>query len=1028
MRFSAGRPRGSLIFNQRVLYKTTERFILLSDKERRSKTIEAITDGFWEWNIATNELYISPKYKEFLGYTASELSNNFETLQDLIHIDDREKANTILSNALIGICSYDIEKRLRHKSGFYIWVHSKGAIFRDANNKVDFMICGANDITAKKETEIALAESERTLKAERSLFVSGPVAVFKWSAKEGWPIIYASPNVSDMLYASVDSLIDNSSLFSELIHHDDIQRVSNEVAAYIASQTKNFDQEYRLRKKNGEYGWFHDYTVVEYDENNNPAFINGYLIDTTDRKTAEEELKFTKDSLNRGQSVAHLGSWDLDLISNSLWWSDEIYRIFGLEPQEFTATYEAFLQKIHPEDLNSVQKAVNESIANKTPYEITHRILLKNKNEKIVREKGEVLTNENGDAVRMVGVVHDITEQVKAEEILRLREKQLSAIVDNLPVGVFFVSKTDGIILSNKAGEDIWGEIYKRKSEEFGEYKAWFADSGAKLKAEDWGAYKSLVFKENTINRKLRIEAFDGKEKIILESSFAIQDDKGRVNGAIVINEDITDREAYEKGLKEAKEQAEDANKLKSEFLANMSHEIRTPMNAVLGFAELLKNEPLDAKLKNFADGIIISGRNLLSLINDILDLSKIEAGKMTIALEATDLKKVLRELKIIFDMKAKDKGVLYKVNIQDDFPSPLLLDETRIKQILFNLLGNAIKFTEKGSVTLTASADESRINPELVDIIIKVEDTGIGIPKEQIEAIFEAFKQTDGQSTRKYGGTGLGLTISKKLSDIMGARLEVISEVGRGSIFTLTLDGVESAIAGFDSPEDDEDEATILIGTTLLVEDIATNRAVVKGFLTSHGVRIIEAENGKLGVEAAIENMPDLIIMDMQMPVMDGYEATKILKNNPATKHIPILALTASTMKEQKESIKAICDGYLQKPIDSKTLINELSKFLPRSTPTKNYDDTAKIADISPYERKEISRLLKQEWLRVNVLKSNDEIEEFARLVKKTAGEICSQYLNEYADLLIDASEGFKITQINKLFEQFEAIIKEPY
>ena len=168
--------------------------------------------------------------------------------------------------------------------------------------------------------------------------------------------------------------------------------------------------------------------------------------------------------------------------------------------------------------------------------------------------------------------------------------------------------------------------------------------------------------------------------------------------------------------------------------------------------------------------------------------------------------------------------------------------------------------------------------------------------------------------------------------------------------------------------------------------------------------------------------------MMDMQMPVMDENVTTKILKNNPATKHIPILALTASTMKEQKESIKAICDGYLQKPIDSKTLINELSKFLPRSTPTKNYDDTAKIADISPYERKEISRLLKQEWLRVNVLKSNDEIEEFARLVKKTAGEICSQYLNEYADLLIDASEGFKITQINKLFEQFEAIIKEPY
>ncbi len=871
-----------------------------SEKERRYKTIEAITDGFWEWDMTKNELYISPKYKEFLGYTANELDNSFETLQNLIHADDRKKANTILDNALIGVCAYDVELRLRHKSGFYVWVHTKGAIFRDANNKVDFIICGANDITAKKETEIALEESKKTLKVERSLFVSGPVAMFKWSAEEGWPIIYVSPNVSDMLYTSADSLINKSSLFSELIHPSDIARVSNEVSFYIASQTKNFDQEYRLRKKDGEYGWFHDYTVVEYNENKEPGFINGYLINITDRKTAEE--------------------------------------------------------------------------------------------------------------------------------ILRLREKQLSAIVDNLPVGVFFVSETEGIILSNKAGSNIWGELRKTKLEEFGEYKAWFADSGARLKINDWGAYKSLIHKENTINRKLKIETFDGKEKIILESSFTIQDDKDLVSGAIVIHEDITDREAYEVGLKEAKEQAESANKLKSEFLANMSHEIRTPMNAVLGFAELLKNEPLDAKSKNFVDGIIISGRNLLGLINDILDLSKIEAGKMTIMLEPTDLKKVLRELKIIFNMKAKDKGILFNVNMQDIFPNILLLDEIRVKQILFNLLGNAIKFTETGGVTLTASVSESSINPKLIDVNIKVEDTGIGIPKEQIEAIFEAFKQADGQSARKYGGTGLGLTISKKLSDLMGAHLEVTSEVGCGSVFTLTIDGVERAMSDFEESKSEDDESTMFIGVALLVENIAANMAIIKDFLTSRGMQIIEVENGKIGVETAMEYMPDLIIIDIQTPIGDEHKVAKILKNNPNTRHIPVLAVTASATKEQKESLKAVYDGYLQKPIDFKALASELSKFLPCVASAKSCDNLTKTINISPSEREEISRLLKREWLRVNILKSNDEIEEFAKLAKKTANEICSQYLNEYADLLIEASEGFKIAQINKLFEQFEAIIKEPY
>jgi len=229
---------------------------LQSEKERRYKTIEAITDGFWEWDMTKNELYISPKYKEFLGYTANELDNSFETLQSLIHADDRKKANTILDNALIGVCAYDVELRLRHKSGFYVWVHTKGAIFRDANNKVDFIICGANDITAKKETEIALEESERTLKVERSLFVSGPVAVFKWSAEEGWPIIYASPNVSNMLYTSADSLINKSSLFSELIHPNDIERVSNEVSFISPLKQKTSTKSIGYEKKTANMAGF----------------------------------------------------------------------------------------------------------------------------------------------------------------------------------------------------------------------------------------------------------------------------------------------------------------------------------------------------------------------------------------------------------------------------------------------------------------------------------------------------------------------------------------------------------------------------------------------------------------------------------------------------------------------------------------------------------------------------------------------------------------------------------------------------
>jgi PAS domain S-box-containing protein len=877
----------------------------------------------------------------------------------------------------------------------------------------------------QKSIAMALEEGRKVLAAERNLFVGGPVAVFKWSGKDGWPIEYVSPNVGHILGASAESLMGQSILFTQLIHPDDLARVIDEVLGYMATKTKSFDQEYRLIRSNGEYGWFHDYTVIEYNNDGQAEYINGYLIDVTDKKITEKELMYVKESLDRGQNVAHLGSWDLSLETNTLWWSDEIYRIFGLKPQEFAATYEAFMSYVHPDDLTKVETAIKQSIEDKKTYEVVHRIVLKNGEEKTVREKGETLFDANKNAVRMVGVVHDITEQVKAEEGLRLREKQLAAVVENLPVGVFFATPNEGVVLSNRAGNEIWGDLHSVKKEEFGEYKAWFYGTDKMLEAEDWGAYRSLVGGETVINQKLTVEPFSGKQKIIFESSVPILADDGAITGAIVINEDITDRNAYENELRVAKEEAEKANRAKSEFLANMSHEIRTPMNAVLGFAELLKSEELDSASKGFVDGIILSGRNLLGLINDILDLSKIEAGKMGVAPEPTDLQKILRELKIIFEMKAKDKGLLYELIIENDFPHALLIDETRVKQILFNLLGNAVKFTEKGSIRLIASSKKSQISPEHIDIVLSIEDTGIGVPSEQIQSIFEAFQQTDGQSTRKYGGTGLGLAISKKLADIMGATLEVSSILNGGSVFTLTLKDVAHSTLGEVLEDGESDDIRLSGGKVLLIEDISTNRAVVKGFLSAHGVEVFEAENGKIGVDMARVYRPDVILMDMQMPIMDGHEATKILKNDPDTAGIAIVALTASAMNSKKDETRELCDGYLQKPISSKILISQLAKFLPHTIKESDAANGVVGEKFSHDEKKIISVRLKEEWMRANRLKSNDEIEEFARLVKKTAKELKSESLRAYADSLIEACEGFKIIQINKLFEQFETMIE---
>ncbi len=994
------------------------------DLKRFEVAKKATGVGIWDLNLDTNELIWDDFLYEMYGIPDERRSNNYEMWRNAVLKEDLKEAEAKLNKSIAEGTRLHMEFRI-NKNGEIRYIEAQAEVLLEGG--VARRVIGANvDITERKLTELALERSEKALQDERNIFISGPVVVFKWSGEEGWPVEYVSANVGQILKADVDSLINQSITFLELIHPKDIKRVASEVEAHIAAHDKSFSQEYRLLRADGEYGWFSDYTVMEYADDGSIAHINGYIIDINDKKNAEKELVYIKDSLNRGQSVAHLGSWDLNLKTNRLWWSDEMYRIFGLEPQEFAATYEAFLELVHPEDVDKVKAAVNDSITNKTHYEIAHRIVLKNGEEKTVREKGETIFDEDGRAVRMIGVVHDITEQALAQEQLRLRERQLSAIVENLPVGIFFVTAEEGVVFSNKAAKEIWGQIKKVNKEEFVEYKAFFYGTDKRLSSEEWGAYKSLVYGETVLNDKLNIESFDGKQKVIYNSSIPIFDDKGRVTGAIVIVEDITERDLYEKGLREAKEIAERANRAKSEFLANMSHEIRTPMNAVLGFAELLKGEELNAKSKSFVDGIIISGRNLLGLINDILDLSKIESGKMTIVPEPTDLQKIFRELHIIFEMKAKEKGLRYEFCIEDGFPKALLLDETRVRQILFNLLGNAVKFTEKGGVKLLASFKESPINKENVDIVIKVEDTGIGIPNDQMEMIFEAFRQMDGQSTRKYGGTGLGLTISKKLADIMGAKLEVHSEVGKGSTFTLTLKNIECAMTG--SEADDTTTNTIHLsgGKILLVEDIETNRAVVRGFLATHGVKLLEAENGKIGVEMAIEHKPDVILMDMQMPVMDGYEAIKLLKNNSETANIPIVALTASAMREKKDEIRRLCDGYLHKPINSKTLVAELAKYLLHTTTTQNDAKRGEDIVFDDAEREKIATLLEKAWVKASKLKSNDEIEEFAKLAKKRALEINSKALAEYADALIEACESFKIKEINKLFDKFETMIRK--
>lgn len=399
-------------------------------------------------------------------------------------------------------------------------------------------------------------------------------------------------------------------------------------------------------------------------------------------------------------------------------------------------------------------------------------------------------------------------------------------------------------------------------------------------------------------------------------------------------------REHFEKAILEAQRKAEEANRAKSEFLANMSHEIRTPMNAILGFSEILLNTTENERNKGYLSTIMSSGRTLLSLINDILDLSKIESGQLEVQEEPLNIRNILNEMIQVFSNKADDKKLTIDLDISDSLPSIVLLDDVRLRQILFNLIGNAIKFTTEGGIVIRAHAKPGDIASDLFDITLEVQDSGIGIEKEYHESIFDSFFQVESDNTRKYGGTGLGLAITKKLVMMLGGEIQVISENGKGSTFVVVFHDVETSniepvkTQNFNwSLKDVKFKPSKL----LLVDDVVFNRDLVKSFLIGFdNLRLTLATNGRMGVDKALELIPDLILMDLRMPVKNGYEATKELKSDPRTKDIPIVAFTASSMKHDEDRIADLFDGFLRKPVTRDELINILVQHLPNEVKVK--------------------------------------------------------------------------------------------
>ncbi len=492
---------------------------------------------------------------------------------------------------------------------------------------------------------------------------------------------------------------------------------------------------------------------------------------------------------------------------------------------------------------------------------------------------------------------------------------------------------------------------------------------------------------------------------------------------------------AQNEALKVARRKADEANEAKSEFLNNMSHELRTPLIAVTGFSELLSTLVSDPKQKSYLEAIKIAGKNLVTLVNDVLDLSKIEAGKMELAPAPVNLKTIFMEIEQIFRIKCKAKKIDFLISHCPGLPDRLFLDEIRIRQILLNLVGNAVKFTDKGEVTLSSRIKKTDENK--LALTISVQDTGIGIAKKEQESIFNSFEQQKNQNTAKYGGTGLGLAITRRLVRLMEGSISVASTPGKGSRFDVRLFDVKKAGAGDPGPEipaSPLENIEFNRERILVVDTTDANRLFLQEALSKMNLEVMTANNGHEALLLSIELIPDLILMDIRMPVISGFEAVELLKNRPETRQVPVIALSASPTREEKEAaLSEGFDGYLAKPIHLDTLLSVLSQYLTYKTLTAAPGAVAGPCDRLPIGKADQPDVLCRH-LRNDILPLFDNLKnafiasDFKKLgenLAKTGEEFNIKEISDLGSHMLDLLNAFDIKKMQDCLQRYAKIIE---
>jgi two-component system sensor histidine kinase/response regulator len=905
-----------VVFYKRIVNKAVKKRISGSSDtpQHLNALISSLNDIIFEFN--EDKVCLNVWLNELTERVTDPKQAIGKKLEELIGDERALKFNNALD--------YVIKNRkpitIQHPSdyGTNSWLQTKATPVLDRQgNYLHRISASVSDITEQKRNADELKEKELLLLEAQSVAKIGNW-LFDSTTRETY---FADNTLSILGIEDIPAGMEKHEYYLNLVHPDDREECKNFLFSVAGASRKEF--EHRIITPEGELKYIKIIIGDKvFNDEGGLKRIFGIIQDITESKLSEKAIRKGRSELIEAQTIAKIGNWSWDISSHRSVCSDEIFNIFDIEQDMLTewAARRLLLTYVHPNDKFILQHLFKNAVA-VTNYTCVFRIITPGGATKYLSVIiGNLLKYDDGSLRKIVGTLQDITERKQVEIDYRRTENKFKLILETIKLAAVSLDNKGRIIFCNQYMANLLGYTQK---EIIG--MNWFDNFIPDETKEDI----RTLFKTNNIPQQYinPILCKGNEQRVISWQNTASYDENGLLKEITGIGEDITDQQKATMELISAKELAEKASKFKSDFLSIMSHEIRTPMNAVIGTTNLLISDEPRPEQVEYLNILKFSGENLLAIINDILDYNKIEAGKLQLNEHPFNIYTVAQKIKQSFYARAVEKRLALELTIDNTVPELLTGDQVRLSQVLNNLIGNAIKFTNRGTIDIKLF--QERLNSKEVTVKFTIADTGIGIAPENLGMIFDPFMQEPAVKDMDHGGTGLGLAITKRLLDLHNSGITVVSQPGIGTTFTFAIT--------FKLPKKKEKDLANKIPASpmlnlhgmhiLVVDDNAMNLLIASKFLTKWQARVDEALNGQLAVNMVNNNKYDLVIMDLQMPVMDGFEATEVIKRTHP--HIPIIALTADAMPETYA--KALASGmsdYLTKPFIPSVLFDKVSKY----------------------------------------------------------------------------------------------------